>query len=375
MSDNEFDPQPHFGQKIKNIFANIWQWIKKHKLASALILVGMAVLLAGIVAYTRYFAGPDATGLSGLGDKAKSQQKVTSPLDGTQTTAGLANRRPLAVMIENHPDARPQSGFDQASLIYEAVAEGGITRLMAVFGPHDAKEIGPIRSARTYFMEWAKEWDALYAYAGGTQDALGKIGGFNLNGLPHAENYFWRKAKAVASEHTLYSSTEKLYDYAKSKKYSLTADFEKRPFKKAGANEARPASQSVTVNFSDPLYATKWDYDPAANTYLRSMNGGPHKDASSGGQLAASNVVIQTMPMSAGDPVINNGKSWNIMPTAGEGKAVVLQDGKATTGKWKKASQFARTRFYTDTGVEIGFNPGLTWFQIIQPGQGSISGI
>src|SRR3990167_951299 len=151
------------------------------------------------------------------------------PLDGDLHTKkakdSLEKRRPLAVMIENHADARPQSGLTSADIVYEAVAEGGITRFMAIFYCNlSDTQVGPVRSARTYFLDWLSEYDALYAHVGGANtpgpaDALSQIikyGIKDLNQFSIGFPTFWRDYQRlghpVATEHTMYSTTQKLWE-------------------------------------------------------------------------------------------------------------------------------------------------------------------
>lgn len=317
-------------------------------------------------------------------------------------------RRPLGVMIENSKAARPQSGLSSADVVYEAVAEGGITRFMGVFYCQDADFVGPVRSARTYYLDWISEYGVfpLYAHVGGANtsgpaDALGQIekygwGGFNdLNqfsiGFPTYYRDYERLGKDTATEHTVYSSPAKLWDYA-AKKRKLTnlavdpftdkegawdASFVKWTFKEDLPLDQRPLAFSAEFNFSNTNssylsdYVVNWQYDKTSNSYLRTNGGVSHQDLNTKQQLLAKNVVIQFMAMSIADDGYNEDGhgSHTLYADKGAGKAQFLMDGKAVTGTWKKKDRTSRTQFFDDKGVEIKFNRGLIWIEILPTGQ------
>jgi len=288
-------------------------------------------------------------------------------LDGTMVDPSKANVHPLAVMIENHPDARPQSGLGSANLVYEAIAEGGITRFMAIYrDPSQAVRVGPVRSSRTYFLHFANEINAFYAHAGGNRDALDEIaagGTYDLDGLSLGSPLFTRDySRNVATEHTLYSSTDKLWQYATvTNKWPTTSSFSPWLFQDDPATDKRPASQTVNVKVSDSLYAVSWAYDPASNSYARSMAGAPHIDANTGQQIKVKNIVLETVQRQA--TVTKIGEEGWIYTTTGTGPAVIIQNGTAIKGTWKHDGD--RTRYYDSNGQEVHFVRGTTWVQIV----------
>jgi len=306
-----------------------------------------------------------------LSKTAKTEKPVsyTSPLDGLEySDKDKANRHPLAVVVENHPAARPQIGLIDASIVYEAITEGGITRFMAIFGPTDTKELGPIRSARLFFMDWLKEFDAFFAHAGGNEDALDNIGSYSIKDIPHAESYYWRdyKGRNVASEHTLYSSTEKLYEYASSKGYDVnSSNYEKYKFKKDGPATVE-GGKGLEVDFSSASYKVSWSYDPSSNSYSRTMGGSEHKDGNSGETIKAKNIIVQTVSRTL-DPHGSYGDQNWVFDTVGSGSAKIYRDGKEITATWKKSELTSRTKFYDESGTEIEFNPGKTWIEVVPP--------
>jgi len=332
----------------------------------------------------------------------------TCPLNGLKYTEAEKEvwslRRPLAVMIENHEESRPQSGISSADIVYEAVAEGGITRFMAVFYCGAvAKEniIGPIRSARTYFLDWASEYGpALYVHVGGAHcdpvtghgclngakaDALGQIGDYGCEGENDLNQFsigyptFWRDYErlghTVATEHTMYSTTERLWAVAKERGWTnensegeaWDEDFISWSF----AEEENPGAgevSSLEFNFWEGYddYIVKWQYDNTSNSYKRFNGGQPHNDLNTGKQLEFKNIVVQFMKESAA----NDGYPGNahlLYGTTGEGEALIFQNSEVLEGKWVKDSRKDRTVYYVD-GKEIKFVPGKIWIETVPIG-------
>lgn len=336
----------------------------KYKTILIISVIIAVFIIAGAIAAKKFSSGTPKTNTT---KAPKTIQQLTKcMLDGKDYTGELANRHPLAVIVENHPDARPQYGLDKASIVYEAITEGGITRFLAIYGPQNTDRIGPIRSARLFFMDWLKEYDAFFAHAGGNEDALANIDKYAIKDIPHSNSYYWRdNSKKVASEHTLFSSTEKLYAYASSKKYDInSSNYTTMKFKVDGP--AASTDQTININFSSASYNVSWIYDKANNVYLRSMAGSPHLDAKSNEQLKANNVIVQTVSRTL-QPHGSYGDSNYVFQTIGTGKASIFRDGKEIKGTWKKDSLTSRTKFYDEAGAEIEFNPGSTWYEIVPP--------
>jgi len=321
------------------------------------------------------------------------------PLNGAkfskQQKQWWEKHRPLGVMIENHQESRPQSGLSSADVVYESVAEGGITRFLAVFYCSDAGTVGPVRSARTYFLDFISEYGAnpLYAHVGGANtpgpaNALGQIEDYgwasynDLNQFSIGFPAFWRDYERlgheVATEHTMYSDTTKLWEYAVSKRKlgakdedgaSWDEDFVKYTFKDEAAAADRPAKQVVDFNFWDGYadYGVTWTYDKASNTYLRNNGGAKHLDLNTKKQIGAKNVVILYMTeRNANDGYENN--AHMLYGTKGTGNAVVFQDGKRVAATWVKADREARLTLKDKSGAEIAFTRGLIWFQVLATG-------
>lgn len=298
---------------------------------------------------------------------------TTSKYDGLQYDPAIANRAPLAAIIENHIDARPQSGLDKASIVFEAISEGGITRFLAIYGPQDAKVIGPVRSARTYFLDWVEGIGAFFGHCGGNIDALDRIAKEDVNDLDQFANSgaYWRdNSKKVASEHTLFTSTEKLYETAKNKGWNMDAKFDGYTFKDDPKEEQRPTSQTIDVKFSTPQFNVKYSYNPKENNYNRLMGGVAHKDAQTNEQIKVKNIAVIEVKRTAGLTRIN--ESGYTMQTTGEGKATIFLDGKTIDGLWKKEKATSMLKFYDSQGKTVEFNRGNLWIEVLPQGESGV---
>ncbi len=315
------------------------------------------------------------------------------PLNGDLHTKAAKDswekRRPLAVMIENHTEARPQSGLSSADVVYETVAEGGITRFMALFYCNlNDIQVGPVRSARTYFVDWLSEYDALYAHVGGANtpgpaDALSQIikyGIKDLNQFSIGFPTFWRDyqrlGRSVATEHTMYSTTQKLWAIGAKKGWVATDEngvkWDKNfvLWKFKDPTPASPATAStITVPFwqNQSSYNVTWTFDPTCNCYKRQNGDSEHKDLNNNQQLSTKNIVVQfERESNANDGYENN--VHLLYKTTGEGKALFFMDGKATPGKWIKPTRVSRSKYVDSKGSEIIFNKGLVWIQTVPEG-------
>ncbi|MFH1561255.1 MAG: DUF3048 domain-containing protein [Patescibacteria group bacterium] len=315
-------------------------------------------------------------------------------------------KRPLVVMIENHEDSRPQSGLSRADLVYEAVAEGGITRFVAVFycqatEPATRKyELGPVRSARTYFLDWASEYSdyPLYVHVGGAGLCNDPTVDNRAKALCQIDRYGWKDAdhhsdmdqfalsyhscrrepdrtgEKRATEHTMYCDSKDLWEVAIDRDLAAKGesgdqwdeDFIAWSFKEEEKADKRGDVSSIAFDFWEgyKAYAVSWQYDQASNRYLRSNGGVPHKDFLTDEQLAAKVVVIQFAQETG--PVDEH--KHMLYKTIGTGKALVFQDGQAIEARWSKKTRVSRTIFTDVRGQEIKFNRGQMWIEVLPTG-------
>ncbi|MEK7523580.1 MAG: DUF3048 domain-containing protein, partial [Patescibacteria group bacterium] len=283
--------------------------------------------------------------------------------------SGQLTLPPLGVMLENEIMARPwQKGLAKADIVYEAPTEGGITRFLAIFFPGNYPEkMGPIRSARSYYLDWAREYNAVYAHVGGHEDVLARLMRepvYNADQFLY-DAYFRREnVGKTALEHTMFSTGEKMEKLIRDKKWTWNVPVyasEKTEFSKITLASFPPA-QNIAINFGYPTYNVSYQYDPVANRYLRFLAKKPHMDHLHEEQIAPAIVVIQKL------------KSWSngdiagtiSMQTIGEGEAAVFEGGRMIEARWKKDSLTGPTKFFdTKNGGEIPFPNSPIWIEAL----------
>ncbi len=334
------------------------------------ILIGLVlVLVVGGVIVLQQSQLHAAAPAPGQGSAPTSREVlVPDPIDGEPVSTQIAARRPIAIMIDNFPQARPQWGLSAASRIYEAITEGGITRYMAVFSWQDADRVGPVRSARTQYIDYALELNASLGHVGGNADALSEIGHLpvkDLNEFRYADGYRRIPTPHVAFEHTMYTSTPVLRSLIDQQGRDDDATASKQTWKDDAPPSQRPAEQRVQLDFSSAEYAVAWGYRPATNDYARMLAGVPDVDAATGHVLTAQTIVIIVVPRTHGRTTIGE-DTWTFADL-GSGPAWVVQDGAVVTGTWDKPSRTDRLRILDDTGREVAFNRGPQWVEIIPP--------
>ena len=301
------------------------------------------------------------------GEQTSQEQMVASFLNGVQIPQSRAGLPVLAVMVENSPPARPQSGLSRADIVYETLAEGGITRFMAFFQSQEAEILGPVRSVRIYFAKLAREYDAWIAHVGGSSDALAFINRHDLHDLDQffIDKPYWRDAtrmKTRGLEHSMYTDTNEL---RKLMTTTLPADFAPWSFAtQEPPLEARPKSQHVTVNFSFPAFEVEWTYDRLANDYVRSMASVLHKEAQDGKELRAKDVLIQYVKMDAAFNKAKQDYSAEDIQLDGQGDGVLFKDGQEFPVTWTKSGDGVHTMYSDVQGAPVLFNPGLIWIEL-----------
>lgn len=278
---------------------------------------------------------------------------------------------PLAIMLDNTPNAFPHSGLAQADLVYEAFVEGGITRLMAVFWRNEADLVMPIRSARTPFVVWASELGAIYAHAGGAStdndaNAMGQIvewGVKDLNAFSPEANSAYHRDPGRYAPYNLATSTSKLREIAAGLGFVGPSALEPWKFRNPGDPPQGEPAEGIEIDFQGGRYSwqlIQWKWDPGAKAYARYQFGGPHIDAATGEQLKFATVIVMLAP---GEVVDDSGHV--LLNQLGEGPATVFTAGRAIKGAWKKPDRESRTRFYDESGQEIAFERGPIFIEVI----------
>jgi len=272
--------------------------------------------------------------------------------------------RPIFVMMDNHAGARPQSGLKDALFVYEMLAEGNITRYMAVFTGVGDFEIGPVRSARPYFINRALEYDGLYVHVGGSPQAfadLSKLKVADIDGLSSGKNIFWRRSHKKIP-HNMYSTLNAIRKDADRKKYRTDFEFEVPIYAKIAAAPAGEVTASVRLVYRQGSsgYASGYLYDETLSAYARIVNGAPHVDELDGSPLLVTNVIIQSVRTKSVD---NEGRL--VMEDVGSGQGWYISMGTRMPILWEKSDRRTQTIYKTEDGTPIQLNPGVTWIQVI----------
>ncbi|MFH0819175.1 MAG: DUF3048 domain-containing protein [Patescibacteria group bacterium] len=286
-------------------------------------------------------------------------------IDGIKITKNRANFLPVAIVVENYAGIRPQSGLADANIVYEALAEGGITRFLAIYASGtDVKTIGPVRSARHYFVDVAEEYGGIFAHIGGSPQALGILSFeeyiTDLNQFTYSQ-YYWRDDN-IAAPHNLFTSSE-LMSYAIRDLLSENPEGNYTAWKFKDENASSVSiDKYIKIDYSLDQYAVEWKYNTADNIYMRFNGDKEHKDALTDKQLTAKNIIVQFA-----DTSLLEGEAERLdIKTIGEGEALIFLDGEVISGTWKKSQRGDRTLYYDKNNQEIEFNRGNTWVEMVK---------
>ena len=278
------------------------------------------------------------------------------------------DRMPVAVKIENAPAARPQYGLNEADVVFEHLAEGGITRFTAIFYGKDASRIGPVRSARLIDLEIPVIMHAFFAYSGASPPVTRKIKNSDFAKYTLSDWFgdpvFYRINNGKAREHTLFTDTKILWNYAKKK------GWKGRPpqmwaFSQTPPPGGKPA-ETIFIPYSKQYSDVTYRYSPGLGKYLRWILGVKHIDALTGKQIAASNVAIL---------YVNHVKTLIVEDALGSrsieiqlwgsGKMTLCRDGKAYSGMWVRAARHSPLQFLNPAGQPLPLKPGNTWIELV----------
>ena len=276
------------------------------------------------------------------------------------------NSRPIAVMIDNVGNARPQAGLNDAYMVYEIIVEGKLTRLMALFKDVEIDKIGPVRSSRHYFLDYALENDAIYVHYGWSPKAKKDISSLdvdNINGIYESSKSFWR-VRDKSAPHNVVTSTEKILKIAERKKYKTTSD--KESVLNYVTDEVKlengiPATE-ITLPYSSS-YKVSYKYDEETQRYTRSYNKTTQKDWTTGELVTTKNIIVTFAKNSRLND--GSGKDRQDLSNVGTLKGYYITNGKAIEIECYKASRKAQTIYRDLEGNEIEVNDGNTFVQIV----------
>jgi hypothetical protein len=277
----------------------------------------------------------------------------------------------MAIMIDDNAVARPQSGVSSASIVYQAAADGGEDRYEMIFQEGTATDIGPVRSARPYFVYWADEYKALYGHFGGDAHSLRQVIPANLRYIYNMDDLNggacpYHRVSTRAAPHNAYTNTAALISCAAKMHYPATyQNLPTRAFRDDTVLAERPASQTITIKYRTGTVG--YQYDPTSDSYLRIIGGSPEIDPANNQQVYARTIVVMYQAVGY-DPgsldEVNRPYVYNV----GSGAATIFMEGQAITATWKKTSNTALTRFYDKSGNEIPFVRGEIFIQSVPIG-------
>ena len=325
------------------------------------ILVILIIVAGGVLAYKITKDKNNTETISGEENKetvvAEEEEKTVQIFSG--------NDRPIAVMIDNHSDAWPQAGLNQAYMVYEIIVEGGETRLMALFKGADLDKIGPVRSARHYFIDYAMENDAIYVHFGQSPQAQSDIKKYSIddiNGIAEDGTTFWR-VKDKAAPHNAVTSTEKLLESAKSKNYRTTSTEESvlnYVVDEVNLEEGQ-AADTITIPHSD-LQTVRYEYDEENKVYVRYARGEEQTDWDTEEPVTTKNIIITFCNNYTLSDSENKGRQG--LKNIGTFDGYYITNGRAIQIQCIKNSREEKTIYQDMNGNEIQVNDGNTFVNI-----------
>lgn len=338
-----------------------WKLLLPGAVVLVLICAGIfALIISGRV---RKQVGPTSVSaeVEASATSTEAVSLVERRLDGERVSREESERAPWAVMVDNHLDARPQSGLSQAQVVIEAPVEGGITRFLAFFAPTTTvPEVGPVRSARPYFVDWAEGWKAMYVHVGGSPDALDVIREkgkefFDVNEMSVDGWAFWRSSRR-SSPHSVVTDGERLSAIAERKGFASST----MPLAWHFLPEATSTDPGGVSRVSIPYggsYSVIWKFDATSGRYQRSVGGRISSDRD-GSRIEAANVVVMKTDQTILDEV---GRLR--VRTVGSGEAIVYRDGEKFAIRWSRV-RGEPIRFETIDGNVFLLRPGKTWIEV-----------
>lgn len=297
---------------------------------------------------------------------------VAADLDGLLVAPELAHRLPLVVSIDDAKVARPQSGFNAASIVWQAPADGYESRYLMVFQEQDSPDVGPVRSGRIYLAHWAAELEAAFSHYGGDRLTRGWMEAnrgalfIDVDGMGTGNSTYHRISSRKAP-HNAYTSTADLWRVATKLGGAATIDSEihVRPFREDGAAAGRPATQTISIPYR--TVRVSYTYDPATNAYLRTLDGKAQVDPMDDQRVTARTVVVLYMAFRT-DNTIEPGHNRPVLSYIGHGPATIFMEGMAVQGTWSKATETAPTLILGPDGKELPLIRGRIFIQVVPTG-------
>lgn len=355
----------------KQTFSRLKTWCKKHPRWTLIIAGLILIVVTAGVAWYLYAKTPEPQvniGPTPVREEPEEDTVYYAPLTGIEVEGPSDETKPVTtVMIENSPNARPQSGLAEAEVVYEAIAEGGVTRFMSIYQQDIPELIGPVRSLRMYYVDWLAPYDTSVAHVGGSAASRAEIGNGNYRTLDEFANPggYWRANDRYAP-HNLYTSGERLkaLNTAKSYESSKPEVFTRKDSEPSD----NPNATQIHVTMSGLLYDSSYTYNQEANTYTRSQAGQPHIDREKGAISPRVVVVIE-----AATQTVQEDGMRERYQTTGSGPVSIFQDGEVLQGTWNKENRDSQYTFLDEEGETMELARGQTWISIVPTGRGGVT--
>ena len=351
----------------------------KQTLILIIVLIVLIVVSAGFIGYTIFTKQDEKQAVSEVeNNNEEEQEEEPIVIEEKKVQIFQGNDRPIAVMIDNQADAWPQAGLNKAYIVYEIIAEGGITRLMALFKGQDIDKIGPVRSSRPYYLDYALENDAIYVHYGWSPQAesdISTLGVNNINGITESASSFWR-ASDKSSPHNVVTSTEKILQIAERKGYATTSDKESVLNYTAYDVNLEEGVDATSVTIPHSTYQTvEYKYNEETQRYTRYARNKLQTEWYTGEEVTTKNIIITFCDNYTLVDTEDKGRQglYNI----GEFKGYYITNGKAIEITCIKSSRTSQTVYKDLNGNEIEVNDGNTFIHIcpksadvkIEPGE------
>ncbi|HAE43527.1 MAG TPA: DUF3048 domain-containing protein [Clostridiales bacterium] len=293
------------------------------------------------------------------------KEGLPSPISGVYYPQELTELRPVAVVYDNHPSSRWQAGITKAEIVYECEVEGPFTRYLAVFLTESPEHIGPVRSARPYFLTFALEFDAVFVHVGGSSEALINIRDYqmaNISGMTSGE--FWRYYKTgKEAPNNMYTAMKNLRDAQGYMNYRQEGNydawhFSEDPYPLSELYETQPATSFAITYNKD--YQVRYVLNEDIGAFNRYVNNKLHIDEYYDDEIAATNIIVQKLKK-----VVLDNEGRLALYNVAEGEGYYISNGEMIEINWEKTGIRDRTIYRDKDGNEILLNPGQTWIQVI----------
>lgn len=308
-------------------------------------------------------------------DNTDFETRVQTPLETTISGASIARSdfliQPVAIVVENHPDSRPQSGLSQAEIVYEMVAEGGITRTLAIF-QRKGIEVGPIRSARPYFADLANGYSSVFAHVGGSPEVLQALRAKKYTKLLDLNEFFnesfFDRIKTRSAPHNAYSTTDRLASF-NSQVSGMNSSEEKVNKQSFEFSSVLPQgvveAHKIEINFSKPAFFSTYNYDAQSQRYIRKVSGVDLVDKNDGSSIQPSTVAVVFTDITN---IPGDSEGRMKIRTQGAGKALVFSGGKMQECQWQRKSGEV-IQFVDTSDKKIQVLPGQVWISFVSETQ------